>query len=321
MAITSLGRLRDRRAVEPLIRVAKVYWNARGPYEPGLAGASALALGEIGDRRAVPALLKLVTTGKRMDNPLVGRAVIALGKIGDSRARGPLSRLFRQAQPRTWQQRSLAVALGLLGDTGAIPVLKEHLKSTFHGDGWPPACPDYEQTEEAAQALARIGRPAFKVLVDALDWRYKHTTDYVCLALGQLHDGRALRPVIRLLEDPSYRTRHHAALALGELGNPKALPYLRRATRDPSGYVRVGAAEALWRVGERTHLSVLVEVLKNDPEDWAREQAGLALGRLADARAIPALHQALQDPYFAVRQAAREALAILSSRRESKAAH
>ena len=246
-----------------------------------------------------------------MSNRLAEQAVISLGKTGDPRAREPLSRLFREAEPGSWQQECLAVALGRPGDPAAIPALKDRLKSGNHGDGAPPICPYYMNTEEAAQALARIGRPALPVLFDSLDWRYGHTADYVCLALAQIGDPSVLASITPLLQHPSDRTRHHAAIALGRLGDPRAIPSLRRAIGDPSDYVKVGAAEALWRLGEKEYLSVIIGVLRGGAEYWHREAAAETLAHLDGPRAKAALREALHDPDSHVRRTAKDALARL----------
>gem|GEM_PF-1160375 len=307
-AIWALGRLHDPRAVEPIVRVLQGEPAEAEETRVNLRGSAAWALGEIGDSRAVPALLEFASRRTREEGRFPWWAVEALGKIGDERAREPLRRMLGEAEPGSYDEYYLAVALGNLGEGSVIPVLKERMKNSGHGDGLPPGCPHYEQAEQAAQALARIGEEAVPVLLDALDWQYEHTADYAALALGEIGDVRALGPLIGLLDRRSYRTRHHAAVALGELGDPAAITHLWGATRDPSAYVRVGAAEALWRLGEVESLSVMTEVLRDGGEDWEREEVVAALGRIGGAQVIRALEEALSDAAFQVRWAARKAL-------------
>jgi len=299
----ALGTLRDPSAVPALMETAKKYWNAEGGGEPAIGSSCAAALGKIGDPRAVPLLIELVTAGTPTGGSFPQRAVIALGKIGDARAQPVLRKLLSEAQPGSWQQRYLAVALGDLGDGSVAPILKECMKAGLHGDS--PSGAHYMQTEEAAQALVRIGEPAVPVLLEALDWRYEHTADYACLALAEIGDRRAVEPISRLLGSRSYHTRHHAAVALGKLGDPSAVPALRRALEDEDAYVRVGAAEALWQLGEKMYLPVIEKALAEAPEDRERAEAAAALGRMGAGE--EALQKALGDPAFEVRQAAQKA--------------
>lgn len=70
--------------------------------------------------------------------------------------------------------------------------------------------------------------------------------------------------------------------------------------------MRIGAAEALWLLGEKDALTVLETALAEAPEDWQRVEAVAALKRMGAGDA--ALRKALQDPAFAVREAARTAV-------------
>jgi arylsulfatase A-like enzyme len=82
----ALGHLGDRRALPPLIDNLKTG-------DPGLRAESALALGALGDRRAVGPLIRLLDVKQTR-----WAAIEALGALGDERAVGPLTRL-RQSEP------------------------------------------------------------------------------------------------------------------------------------------------------------------------------------------------------------------------------
>lgn len=83
-AAETLGKIGDRRAVEPLIEVLET------PHELGLMEAATEALGRLGDPRAVPALSHVLEKG-----PLAVRlkAVTSLGQIGGEDA----ARALKQA--------------------------------------------------------------------------------------------------------------------------------------------------------------------------------------------------------------------------------
>lgn len=73
-----------------------------------------------------------------------------------------------------------------------------------------------------------------------------------------------------------------------------------------SSEVWIGAAEALWPLGERGALNVIETALAEAPVDWQRVACAAALRRMGAGDA--ALRKALQDPAFAVREAARKAV-------------
>jgi hypothetical protein len=110
-------------AVKPLIAVLR---------RNGDNTTAATALGEIGDTRAIPVLIRtwanpattdaLVAIGKPAVEPLMAaarqgedpirkHAITALGEIGDRRAAPLLTELVAEAEPGVWQTASTALAL------------------------------------------------------------------------------------------------------------------------------------------------------------------------------------------------------------------
>src|SRR5262245_28333530 len=86
---TAAGLLGDATVIDDLAAVIKSPDSSN--YE---LGSAALALGQIGDERAVAALLDIATdTGKRYADVPRGLAVVALGQIGDRRDVPVLSRI------------------------------------------------------------------------------------------------------------------------------------------------------------------------------------------------------------------------------------
>jgi HEAT repeat protein len=100
-------------AVEPLIA-------ALGQLEPVAAGGVIRALGDIGDKRALDALLQQVDGPNRID------VYLALGKLRDSRAEAAL--IAGLSDP-DWQVRmNAAMALGTVGREGSIISLQQTLE-------------------------------------------------------------------------------------------------------------------------------------------------------------------------------------------------
>src|SRR5262249_19788359 len=125
-----------------------------------LAAVAATALGEIGDRRAVPAL------------------IAALG----TRYRYPPSALrWRRAPAKA------ALALGRLGDTEAVAALIPLFFRPYHA-------------ETSVQALVLAGESAIPVLLEVLDLGIPRARYGALEALAQLKPERALPHLVRILE-------------------------------------------------------------------------------------------------------------------------
>ena len=133
-----LGRLGDRRAVEPLIAVL------RGPRDTRVRSEAAAALGRLGDSRAVEPLIDALTGERHQskDDPFRDDIVTALGTLGDRRAVEPLVTVLDESP------RKVMAALGGLGDPRAVSPLITYL----NGD-------DRYNRGDAAEALGRIGGP------------------------------------------------------------------------------------------------------------------------------------------------------------------
>lgn len=118
--VTTLGWLRDKRAIAPLRKLNETEQNE------SVRNEIVVVLGVLGDTDSVlpfiETLQKAGDSWKRYD------AASALGKIGDKRAYEPLIQALNDPAPQV--RRSVAMALGRLGDDRAIDPLLEHLKDT-----------------------------------------------------------------------------------------------------------------------------------------------------------------------------------------------
>jgi HEAT repeat protein len=141
-AVVSLGRIGDKRAVEPLITVLETDKETRtipdGSYDVyEVREAAAIALGEIGDPRAIQPLIRAFS----LYYELRAKAVKALASIGTP-AVEPLRSTLKDSD---WKMREGAVdALGELRDKGAVDMLIALLD-------------DDEIRYSSAKALGKIG--------------------------------------------------------------------------------------------------------------------------------------------------------------------
>jgi HEAT repeat protein len=132
--------------------------------------------------------------------------------------------------------------------------------------------------------------------------------------LGRL-DGSALAPLLIALADPDHALRAEAARALGSLDSPEAIPALVQALRhDADAATREAAAWALGLIGTDDVIDPLLESLADSAETPSvRGQAAESLSGARNARAIPSLIAALDDPSPEVRYWAAFALGELSA--------
>ena len=147
-AAMALGHIGDARAVEALIEALE-YENEY------VRDVAALALGEIGDAKAVEALIVALKgeTASVREN-----AAKALGQIGDARAVEALVEVLKGEEVSVSVRRNAAEALGLIGDSKAIKALVNVLEGGHEDVGG-----------AAAEALGRIGdSKAIEALIVAL---------------------------------------------------------------------------------------------------------------------------------------------------------
>jgi HEAT repeat protein len=232
------------------------------------------ALGEIGDRRAVPHLIQAL--GDKYAK-VREAAASALGRIGDERAAPHLVQALGDPSVRV---RSEAVkALSQIG-SAAVP----HVIQALDDERW-------AVRERAVSALGRIGDPsALPHLVQALNDEKNAVRTAAASALGQLGDKRAVPHLVQALGSKG-KSHWWAGQALGRLG---ALPELVQALDDKRSRVREGAVRGLSEMGEEG-IPHLVRAL-GDSSKQVRKRAASILGQWGDQRAIPYLLQVVKDP-------------------------
>ncbi len=277
-------------AVEPLI--AALRQNELGSMRHHIIWA----LAEIGDGRAVPALIDLLT-----DNYIASTAANALGEIGDMRAFEPLREILEN--PDTENEGPLARApiasvLVRLDPEKAVEPLLRRLDD-----------PDAFVRASAASCLGELKEPrALEPLLKALDDPDEHCRSRTAFALGRFGDRRAVEPLIKHLKDETMR--RSAVSALGQLADKKAVGPLRSLweTEDfpQNRYAIAGALYSL--TGEEGFFQFIVEAL-DDQDSLLVSSAISQLGAVGGRRAIPYLVEALDDKDFGKRWNAVWALA------------
>ena len=132
-------------------------------------------------------------------------AARALAETGREAAVGPLIEALDDTNPDV--RACAALALGHIGSGSAALALAARLAddSAFAAG-------------IAADALSMIGPAAVEALIASLQAPQASARLLAVRALGRIGDERAVEPLCRLLDDPSYLVRYHVEEALEALG-------------------------------------------------------------------------------------------------------
>jgi HEAT repeat protein len=320
----TLGRIRDPRAVEPLIE------KLRRPNYESTKRAAASALGDIGGAAAVAALIQ-VLQDDRLAMPYRNAGVDrwvplddckgvrteagkALGRRGRE-AIGPLIECLMEGDDTA--RASAADALAYVGRLAVDPLVgvmcsgnpkpAEAAARALEKLQWAPASDQtgahYWITRKRWTDCAAIGEAAVEPLLGALERAASKGDDKsvqeIAEVLGLMGDCRAIPALTRLLNHrAAARAAAEALECLGWVPEPggQSVAYMV-ARRNWQGCAALGAVA----------LDPLLGLLK-DGEPEAQAGAAEALGRLGDRRALPPLLAALRSKAGSVRRAAAVAL-------------
>lgn len=258
-AIQRLEDLGDIRAVPALVALL-------ADSDAGIRCLSARALGRLGDLRAVAPLLN------RLNDPIatcLGAVIEALGNLQDRQAVSPLISRLGHREPKV--RLAAAMALGKLGESQwAIWVL---------GD------------DKDIERLGTSGDPrAFEAVAMALT--QKPLRRAAAVVLGQLGDTKAVLPLLDAMDLSSSLDGGSAVIeALGKLGDPRAVDPLIAALSTRDHYLRFLIVRTLGQLEDQRAFEPLSRFLAHGYSSLypVRCEAARALGRLNDRRAIPSL--------------------------------
>jgi HEAT repeat protein len=132
------------------------------------------------------------------------------------------------------------------------------------------------------------------VLLDALSDTEVSVRGYAALALGGLGETSVIEPVTALADDPDSEVRVCAAATLARLGDHRAVPLFRAALANDGEPARLATGLiGLYEID--AGVEPLIEALSNESAEL-REACAVALGKVGDPRALPALDLAAEDP-------------------------
>lgn len=273
--------------------------------------AAVIALGQIGDSRAVPALVQVLTD----DEELVITAAGALAKIGDRRSLEALISLIGHHQPAVRQAVIAAInsighpemaarAAELLNDSD--PRVRESAVQIAGYFGY-SECTDilFERCRDEDQSVRRAAiehipyledERAIPILAEALETGSASERASVAKAFGQVEGRRVMGYLLACLNDWDPWVRYFAARSIGRHQYPDSTAELARlAQEDPANHVRIAAMESLALIGGARAVAILARLAESDNIDLARAAIG-GLGHIGHPDALPPLLAALRSP-------------------------
>ena len=214
--------------------------------------------------------------------------------------------------PSADERAMSACKAGRKGDAAAIPSLiamlgddsKTQPIRCWDTGNWSPALQTFKHPspgEEAALALASMGRKAFEPLSQQLTSTNATARRNAAWAIGELTNmipgerSGAVSQLITLLGDSDAWVRMAAARALGEVRDERAVTRLVATLSDENWRVREVVVWALSEMKDDRAVNALCSVMLSDVRVEVRRGAAEALGEIASAGALPSLKQALND--------------------------
>jgi len=284
-AIIAIGRIGDKRAVPHLLERLKD--------EPQVAVLAAGALAKIGDRSAFEALLELLGE----PDPSLRQAVIsALNSIGHTERPKRIAQYLKHQNPLV--RESAVKIAGYFVYEECVELLLESCKD------------ESENVRYAAiQSMPFIeDRMAFHMIVSALQTDTPRVRAAAAYALGQVEEKDAAYYIKEAFKDKDPWVRYFAAKAAGENRDPNLMqPLSEMIKKDPAHQVRIAAIEAMGNIGGTEAVTVLADLLKEENVDIVRTAIG-ALGNIDHPESMGHVISALYYPQRVIKLEAVRAL-------------
>jgi HEAT repeat protein/cyclophilin family peptidyl-prolyl cis-trans isomerase len=280
----ALGRIEDKRAAPALLKML----NGPGKYSAAFA---ARGLGVLKDTSAVTALIGLLQTASTPMEVVVS-AVRALGTIGDPRAAPAVVKIASETTDPNVRLQAVT-ALGTLKSVEGLPVVQDALT-----DSWPT------MRGAALRAAASIDLDNFVLVLSGMepdrDWTVRAALADVLGTMGPPAIDRARA----MLPDEDRRVVPSVLNALVHLKAPDAGTIAIAQLKEPDYVVRATAARIIGELKPAGGVEALQEAWKLAGGDAAIDARAAILSALteygADA-AMPTLKEAVTDKDWAVR--------------------
>ena len=269
-------------SLDPLLSVAK---EAEGHFGDSVMDA----LGELGDRRAMPLLVDVLTNETTGSNKK-SRAQTALEKLG-WKPETPIARIALAISGRKYEEAARE------GESAWVPLCEALVKEGASG-----------RMGEFSKAFALIGAASPSRLLDGLKAEKDLVRACSAQAAGELKNRNMVPELGKILlrPDVGYDAApcKFAATALAQIGDPECRALFNQAASSSTALVRYILATAL-RAQGNNFVDVLLKLLR-DREGNVRYEAILSLA--GGQGTSNALHNAASDSDLAVALAAADML-------------
>ena len=290
-AIIGLGESRDPKAIAPLVRSFH-----RHADQPDLKALICDALGELGDLRAVSALLSHL----RDPDPIVRESASdALLMIGNQCAHA-------MPDASDWESDFAAPSVALTQiawqtDMEAVRLLLDVLQG-----------PQHAESEVRVSALYTLGLLKFIGAFDHIKAAlFDHDAEVSAAAAFAFSELARSAPTQLALSIPEilYQAWNRERAGHPSLSAEARVQVLRAAAECPISDIESSSPES---VRARQYVEALLSAALSYPDVVVRQLAVIGLGRLGDPRASPLLLERLHDEAIAVRRHAAYALGALA---------
>lgn len=213
-----LGELRERRAINPLIKELNSSYKI-------IQKEAASALKKIGEP-AVPRLIESLRESTETVRKLVEDVIIKIGAPATPHLINSLNTNQDKDKDKDKGFRGVIIyLLGEIQDPSAIEVLIKTLKESNEA-----------VRDKTEGALIKIGRPTIKPLTEELGKvNYLNTKIRICRIFGEIGDLEAVKPLIHLIENEDNRKLlRQTEDALVKIGGPEAEKSLKKYRKDIS---------------------------------------------------------------------------------------
>ncbi|OGC01234.1 hypothetical protein A2V82_01610 [candidate division KSB1 bacterium RBG_16_48_16] len=261
-------------------------------------------------------------------------AIIALGRLGDRRAVSHLARAKFLNSPDPNIRWMTVRALGELAETHII----DDLVPLFDDEEWLVRNETITVLRSKVQEIIDRNDPSLaRILVRMLALDEESITDIAINGLVSMESAckELLFDSLKSIKEP---VRRHSSKVFGLAGDKEAVPHLIRALDDAEAGVRTEAAKALGLIADERAITSLIEAMKDDNESvrgaavdalvhfgalvaeplhselaHTKNRATistilLTLGKIQDTSSIPILIDHLNSNFYAARKEAVDAL-------------